>query len=844
MDVPYSRPTLLLNGVDYTDYLVPTSLLYQSLVQQGVVTQLQYDFKNVPSSFSVEGGQLVELYLKGQSAPYFIGYQTRSVPKRYAPQSWAYQCRASGVEQVFYRKQCFMAFRGLTFAGAIQQILSDPDQTYPSNLLQSVSDPNALLSEDMPFYAANGAYPADLFNLIASLSNTTWRIVRSGSNFQLEFFDPFNTYNGFTLTQNNKSFKWGSFQPVIDLEGVVNTQSVRGSQVALETPEQAYFRRDGLSSKFDLPTQPFNNTASVVLFDSFNSSPISTANWFESDVSGNHVWADGSGFVQYDSGVNAWTGLISHSLASRASGCMSTIDINWVTNGIALWGLTALDDVPSDATQFLEAGVYVDASGNVYGIAGGVSMGFSGLTLSTGQQYRFRMTCKASGGCSIEYQAGSDIYTRNWTLAGESDNGQASSLSTAIYSYSAGLSLAMVKTVYPYLGVELQVDRGSGFASEEVGIYPIDEDVDAVIMEDSVLAFFGSDPGPSTIPPAPSWQNDSDYKNIQVTYRRGVNIFATYRDSDSVAAIATLFGGSDSGIREGQIVYDSSITSYQAALAKAKNMVDNQSSVVSQITAQTSVNILSDASVPLPVTGELSRFSITLPTTSYVMSRDIPIRKIKIQGLDGLNDLTLTVEAGYLKRGLRTVLEELTKTGKLISINENQVIYSGRSVSDTLTLSEAVTSFGAGNTRRWGDSRLNVFFTVNTSTDLLTTSASTKYVTGDDVQVSSSGTLPTGLSANTVYYINKQSTTTYYLYDTLAHAQAGGSTGRIDLTSTGSGTHTLMPNAWKWGNHKWSSFVDTVLRAEAVMKVTGNVSKRLVLSGEFVMNVRAKVNGV
>lgn len=845
MPAPYSRPTLLIDGVDYTDYLVPESFAFQSVVKQGVEFYTTYALKNPAGTFPVEGGKVVQFYLANKTTPLFSGLQTKCSPKRYGPQAWMYRCQAEGYEQVFYYKQLFTAFRGLSFEGAVNSILNDAEQDFPSSFSLSVSDPAGLLKGDMPFYAVNGAFPGDILNLIASLSNSCWRLKLSGAQYVLEFFDPFNTYNGFTLTQSNRAMKWDEFEPQIDLDGVINTQSVRGAQAAVQTPETAFFRGDGESSKFDLPTKPFNNAASVVIFDSFNSSPINTGTWFESDIVGNYVYADDQGFVQYSQNANSWIGLISTGLVARTGQPMTTIDINWVQNGIAMLGFTQFNAVPADANQFLEAGVYIDATGKVFGVSNGVSLGDSGLVLATTSQYRFRVTCKSAGGCKIEYQAGTDIYSRNWTLLFDVDSGTHSSLGTAIMSYSAGISLAMVKTVYPYLGVTLEVDRGSGFFQEQVGIYPIDEDVDAVILEESVLAFFGSDPGPSTIPPAPTWQDDPDYNNIRVSYNRGVNIFATYRDSESIAAIQALFGGNDTGIREGAVLFDQSITSYAAALAKGKNEVDNRASIVAQVNAVSGYNMLTQAGLSLPNCGELARFSITLPTTNYAITRDIPVRRLKISGKKGLNDLTVEVEAGYLQRGLKTILDALSRNGQLVSISEDQVIYLGKSVTETVTLTEAVTSFGAGTTRRWGDSRLNRTFTVNTSTELLTTSSAALFVTGDDVKVSSDGTLPGGLSNSTVYYINKQSATTFFLYNSLANAIAGGATGKIDITSTGSGTHTLYQNCWNWGNHKWNSFVkDADLFGRGTLDAVARTYKRLVFSGEGTLNVRAKVNGV
>ena len=55
---------------------------------------------------------------------------------------------------------------------------------------------------------------------------------------------------------------------------------------------------------------------------------------------------------------------------------------------------------------------------------------------------------------------------------------------------------------------------------------------------------------------------------------------------------------------------------------------------------------------------------------------------------------------------------------------------------------------------------------------------------------STTGVLPAGITAGTTYYAKSTASGTFNLYDTAAHAIAGGTTGRINTSSAGSGTHT------------------------------------------------------
>lgn len=74
-------------------------------------------------------------------------------------------------------------------------------------------------------------------------------------------------------------------------------------------------------------------------------------------------------------------------------------------------------------------------------------------------------------------------------------------------------------------------------------------------------------------------------------------------------------------------------------------------------------------------------------------------------------------------------------------------------------------------------------FTVDTATDIIT-STSHGLIDGTIVHVASTTTLPTGLSANTVYYVISATSSTFKLSLT-----SGG--GAIDISSTGSGTHSV-----------------------------------------------------
>jgi hypothetical protein len=82
--------------------------------------------------------------------------------------------------------------------------------------------------------------------------------------------------------------------------------------------------------------------------------------------------------------------------------------------------------------------------------------------------------------------------------------------------------------------------------------------------------------------------------------------------------------------------------------------------------------------------------------------------------------------------------------------------------------------------------------TVDTSTDeiISTNEINNFYVQGTSVRFTTTGTLPAGLSLNTTYYINKESTYRIKVATTLKNLNDGT---YVDITGAGTGTHTMTP---------------------------------------------------
>lgn len=100
-------------------------------------------------------------------------------------------------------------------------------------------------------------------------------------------------------------------------------------------------------------------------------------------------------------------------------------------------------------------------------------------------------------------------------------------------------------------------------------------------------------------------------------------------------------------------------------------------------------------------------------------------------------------------------------------------------------------------------------FTVTDLTNDVITAVGHGLSTGQAVTVSSTTTLPTGLSSTATYYARALTVDTLSLHYTSAGASAG--TSRVDISAVGSGTHTLSytvyatgaPLIYNTGTSKW-----------------------------------------
>lgn len=122
---------------------------------------------------------------------------------------------------------------------------------------------------------------------------------------------------------------------------------------------------------------------------------------------------------------------------------------------------------------------------------------------------------------------------------------------------------------------------------------------------------------------------------------------------------------------------------------------------------------------------------------------------------------------------------------------------------------------------------------------------------GTPIRFTTTGALPTGIVADTTYYTRSTGTVTpannFWLYDTQAHALAGGATGQINTSGTQSGTHTsksvLLVNdttGWSIGDEIYVGRAKLTGLGEAPTRTISTISgKEITLSTNLLTAARA-----
>lgn len=112
--------------------------------------------------------------------------------------------------------------------------------------------------------------------------------------------------------------------------------------------------------------------------------------------------------------------------------------------------------------------------------------------------------------------------------------------------------------------------------------------------------------------------------------------------------------------------------------------------------------------------------------------------------------------------------------------------------------------------------------TFTCATTDICTKATHGYLTGLKVQLTTTTTLPAGVTTTTDYFVIKLSASTFSLASSLALAQAGTA---LDITDTGTGTHTITPTALAGASVKLQGSMDGTTYGDLPIRATGDACK-------------------
>lgn len=136
---------------------------------------------------------------------------------------------------------------------------------------------------------------------------------------------------------------------------------------------------------------------------------------------------------------------------------------------------------------------------------------------------------------------------------------------------------------------------------------------------------------------------------------------------------------------------------------------------------------------------------------------------------EGTKSLQLKLDSvRYLKPGMAIDMYKAGTDTKLYDIT----ILAVDKPNNTITFDPLILAFATTD--------------VNTTTDVITLSSTSAFPTGTPVKVDSTGTVPAGLTANTIYYVINTGSTTVKLATSYSNAIANNA---INITSQGTGNH-------------------------------------------------------
>ncbi len=195
-------------------------------------------------------------------------------------------------------------------------------------------------------------------------------------------------------------------------------------------------------------------------------------------------------------------------------------------------------------------------------------------------------------------------------------------------------------------------------------------------------------------------------------------------------------------------------------------------------------NRLTDITTGRAGWNEGSIISILGARNVVISNNEIHFTRNSINSVDGTGTAGPTmIQASRFVLGASAPMDD-------VSISGNKMTADPSATTPTGIMSTALFMNAIGQRAKWGSGTLTrngQTFTSNSGTSVFT-ATSHGFQTGNLVRVSTSSALPSGLAANTSYWVIRLSSSTYQLATSLANAQANTP---LTISDTGTGTQTV-----------------------------------------------------
>ena len=255
-----------------------------------------------------------------------------------------------------------------------------------------------------------------------------------------------------------------------------------------------------------------------------------------------------------------------------------------------------------------------------------------------------------------------------------------------------------------------------------------------------------------------------------------ITLSATALSSSTSTAIASVAGGQQSNGSSGQTVNNTTGTQSGYGDSEVKN--SDSSAMGTQ--GSDSNNKAQSGNGSVSVAGAVA-VNVEDGTAKASVADGVSITTLGV-----LSVVTVAqVNGQAIASGAATTSGSGTGVGLGVAVNVANVTNQATIGNGTVISSGGLT-VGANMAQRSIPLATTSVPVVNTTTGTIFLGVGTGLTTGTEVKYSAmGGTAIGGLTDGNNYYVNNQGNGTFTLYDTAAHAMAGGITGRINLTSTG-----------------------------------------------------------